>query len=231
MKNKKNKIIIFGTAEIASMAKFYFNKEGMEVSAFTIDGKYISEDFKDKTPIVPFNEIEDRYNQSEFNMHVALSYSQQNKLREKKFFEAKKKGYFLQSYISSKSDINKSVNFGENCFVLENQTIQNDVKIGQNVVIWSSNHIGHGTSINDHTYLSSHVVISGHCKIGKRCFFGVNSSIGDFIDIEDDCFIGMSSSVSKKLNKGSVAINKSTEIYDENHRISKTLKKKYFFNK
>ena len=61
MKNKKNKIIIFGTAEIASMAKFYFNKEGMEVSAFTIDGKYISEDFKDKTPIVPFNEIEDRY--------------------------------------------------------------------------------------------------------------------------------------------------------------------------
>ena len=118
-----------------------------------------------------------------------------------------------------------------NCFILENQTIQKGVKIGDNVTMWSSNHIGHETKINSHCYLSSHVVVSGHCEIGQRCFLGVNSSISDFTEIGDDCFIGMSSSISRNLKPGSVAISKSTEIYDKDHKVSKILKKKYFKTK
>ena len=53
-------------------------------------------------------------------------------------------------------------------------TIQPNVKIGNNVMIWSGNHLGHGCNIDDHTYLSSHICISGHTNIGKRCFIGVN---------------------------------------------------------
>ena len=96
-------------------------------------------------------------------------------------------------------------------------------------MIWSSNHIGHSTTIDDHTYISSHVVISGNCKIGKRCFFGVNSAISDFNTIEDDCFINMGASVTKKMSKGSIAVSKSTEIHDKDHKITKFIKKKYFF--
>ena len=95
-----------------------------------------------------------------------------NQLREQKIFRSKKKGYKLVNFISKNSNFDpKKVIFGDNCFILENQNIQNGVKIGNNVTLWSGNHIGHNSFINDHTYLSSHVVISGHCKIGKRCFW------------------------------------------------------------
>jgi sugar O-acyltransferase (sialic acid O-acetyltransferase NeuD family) len=222
------KIIIFGTGEIASMAKFYFRENNFDIAAFTVDDDFIKEDTKEGIPVIPFSEIIKNFNISDYSAHVALSYNDQNKLREKKYLELKKNCYNLESFISKKSNIDKNLKFGENCFILENQTIQHNVEIGNNVVIWSSNHIGHGSKIDDHTYISSHVVISGHSKIGKRCFFGVNSSVADFIDIDDDCFIGMSSSIGKNLKKGSFAINKSTEIYGENERVTNLLKKKYF---
>ena len=52
----------------------------------------------------------------------------------------KKKNKFI-SLIHPKNNINKSAKIGENCFIFENQTIQNNVVIGDNVILWSSNHI------------------------------------------------------------------------------------------
>ena len=80
-------------------------------------------------------------------MHVALSYKKLNKLREEKYFQAKKLGYKLESFVSSKSVVSNKASIGDNCFILENQTIQPLVTIGNNVMLWSGNHIGHGTSI------------------------------------------------------------------------------------
>ena len=50
---------------------------------------------------------------------------------------------------------------GENTFVFEYNVIQPFVKIGNNVVLWSGNHIGHHVVIADHCFITSHVVISG----------------------------------------------------------------------
>ena len=226
----KNKLIIFGNGEIAELANYYFsNFTSFNVLGFTVDQEYIKEDTFCKKPIVPFENIEDNYNKSDVFFHVALSYKKLNKIREKKFLEVKSKGFNLASFISQKSnfDIN-AFSYGENCFILENQTIQKNVKIGDNVMIWSSNHLGHGSLIGDHTYISSHVVISGHCKIGKRCFFGVNSSTADFTNIGDDVFAGMGTSVASNVKSGSVILNDKSKIYSEDNRISKMILKKYF---
>ena len=152
-----------------------------------------------------------------------------NQVREKKFQEVKLKGFNLASFISEKSNFDKNAFYhGENCFILENQTIQKNVKIGDNVMIWSSNHIGHGSIVGDHSYISSQVVISGNSKIGKRCFFGVNSATADFANIGDDVFVGMGASVTSKVKSGSVVLSDKSKIYDEDTRISKMIKKKYF---
>ena len=102
------------------------------------------------------------------------------------------------------------------------------MKINDNVFIWSSNHIGHGSIIQSHTYISSHVVISGHCKIGKRCFLGVNSAIKDFTDVQDDVFISMGCNVTKNIDSGSVVINNTSEIFKKDDKRSVMLKKKFF---
>ena len=56
-----------------------------------------------------------------------------NKLRKIKSQKIKEKGYQLISYVSSKSCCYGSI--GENCFIMEHNTIQPFVKIGNNVII------------------------------------------------------------------------------------------------
>lgn len=224
------KIIIFGNSEIADLAYYYFlNDSKFKVVAFTIDDSYIKENSFNKLPLIPFSKIEKEFSPKEYLMHVALSYKKLNKLREEKFNSCLTKGYDFASYLSSKSIFLNDLNLiGKNCFILENQVIQRGVFLGNNVMLWSGNHIGHNTKIGDHTYISSQVVISGNCIIGQRCFFGVNSTVKDFTKIEDDCFITMGSNISKNMTKGSISINSNTVIYDSSSKISKTLIKKYF---
>ena len=225
----KKKLIIFGNAEMGEIAKYYFdNFSEYEVKFFTINKEFITTDNFCSTPIIPFEEIEKNLSINEYFFHVALSYQKFKSVKRRKIFRSKKKAISLLILFQKNQTLIKKVVFGDNCFVLENQNIQNGVKIGNNVTIWSGNHIGHNSLIDDHTYLSSHVVISGHCNIGKRCFFGVNSSVADFCKIEDDCFIGMGSQVNKNLKKLNSAINRSTDYYDKDDRIINLIKKKYF---
>ena len=79
---------------------------------------------------------------------------------------------------------------GENCFIFEDNTIQPFVSIGNNVTLWSGNHIGHHSVIRDHTFIASHVVISGGVEIGEQCFIGVNATLRDHIKVGDRCVIG-----------------------------------------
>ncbi len=80
------------------------------------------------------------------------------------------------------------------------------MKIGDNVILWSGNHIGHQTAIKNHVYVSSHVVISGYCEIGEGCFLGVNCSFADRLKIGRDGIIGMGSVVVKNTDAGKVYV-------------------------
>ena len=90
-----------------------------------------------------------------------------------------------------------------NCFILENNTLQPFSKVGNNVVMWSGNHLGHRSVIQDNCFITSHVVIAGFCVIGKNSYLGVNSAIADEIKIAENNFIAMGAIISKntKPNK------------------------------
>jgi len=225
----KKKLVIFGTGEIANITFEQFkNYSDYEVVSFAVDKKYIKGENFNNLPLIPFEEIENKYDPKNYFMHVALSYREFNKLREKKYISAKQKGFQLASFVSEQSNLSKNIRIGENCFILENQTVQTGVVIEDNVVMWSSNHIGHETHIGKHTYISSHVVISGHCKIGERCFFGVNSAVADFTSIGSDSFITMGSNINTNLKEGSTTINSGTKILNDKDPLSIRIKKKYF---
>jgi acetyltransferase-like isoleucine patch superfamily enzyme len=75
--------------------------------------------------------------------------------------------------------------------------LQYGVRVGDNAILWSGNHVGHQTVIGDHCFISSHVVISGFCKIGSACFLGVNSCFGDKVTVAPDCVVGAGAVVVK----------------------------------
>ncbi|WP_085909924.1 acetyltransferase [Kiloniella majae] len=222
-------LVIFGNAEIASLAKFYFTHDSdYEVVAFAVDDDYVEESSFEGLPVVPFSELTAKYSLDTHDLHVALSYQRLNKLREEKYIQVKALGYKLASYVCSKSVFWSDLQIGDNCFILENQTIQPTVIIGNNVMMWSGNHIGHGTTIGDHTYLASHVVLSGNCNIGQRCFFGVNATVKDFTAVGDDVFIAMDASVVKDVQSGSVIMGAKGEVLTLDDRRARIIKRKYF---
>lgn len=222
-------LVIFGSAEMAELANFYFTHDsGRKVAAFTVDDEFVEDNHFNGLPVVPFTEVTKRYPADAFDMHVALSYTKLNRLRQEKYQQVKRAGFTLVSYVSSKSVVWPDLVMGDNCFILENQTIQPTVRIGNNVMMWSGNHIGHGAEIGDHSYVSSHVVISGHCRIGQRSFLGVNATLKDFCNIGDDCFIAMGASVARDMPSGAVALAPQADIYEGDDRRAQALKRKYF---
>lgn len=225
----KTKIVIFGTGEIGQLAKFYFEHDSnFEVVAFTADDAFIKESTFEGLPVVPVSEVLKRYPASEFKAHVALSYSKINQIRKDKYLLMKELGYELVSYVCSKSVFWPDLKIGDNCFILENQTIQPTVVIGNNVMIWSGNHLGHGCQIKDHTYLSSHICISGHTVIGEQCFVGVNSTFKDFITIGDRVFVTMGADVVKDVPNEAVVLPSPSKVIPIEDEFAQKIRKRYF---
>ena len=193
------KVVIFGLLDTASLAHFYLKHDSdHEVVAFTVHRDYLPEEESfEGLPIVPFEQIEEYYSPSEYHLFAPMTAREMNRLRESVYNQIKAKGYELISYVSSQATVFPGAKIGENCFILEDNTIQPFTPIGNNVVMWSGNHIGHHGLIKDHVFFTSHVVLSGHCIVESYCFFGVNSTIRDYTHIAEGSLIGMGALVTE----------------------------------
>jgi len=188
---KTKKLIIIGDSLFAEIAYEYFTYDSeYEVVAFSVEKEYIKRDFLFGLPIIPFETLENLYSPSEHRFYAANVYTQGNHLRARLYQQAKEKGFTPASYISSRAFVWRNAQIGEHVFIFEDNTVQPFTKIGDNVVLWSGNHIGHHSVIKDHCFISSHVVISGVCQVGEYCFMGVNSTVANNINIGNNCLIG-----------------------------------------
>jgi sugar O-acyltransferase (sialic acid O-acetyltransferase NeuD family) len=185
------KVVIFGTSQWAELAHYYLTHDSPhEVVAFTLDRDYLEEEqFKD-LPVIAFDELEQRYPPAEYQLFIPISFKRMNHARAQKYEEAHARGYSMISYISSKATIWPGFKCGENCFIFEDNTIQPFVELGSDIVMWSGNHIGHHTRIEDHVMITSHVVISGCCTIEPFCFFGVNATVRDETIVARETLVG-----------------------------------------
>lgn len=206
------KLIIVGLGETARLAHQYFTHDSnYEVVAFSVNKEYINGDKNNDLPILPLETLNENYSPENYEIFVAIGSGHLNRDRAKIYHEIKTKGYKCASYISSKAFVWQDVEIGENCFILEHNTLQSGVKIGKNVTLWSGNHIGHLTEIQDHCFITSHVVISGNCIVGKNCFLGVNSTFADNIKIAEDNYIGLGTVINKNTEENSIYIGNPAE--------------------
>jgi len=209
-----SQVILFGAGKTAEVAYHYLTHDSPhEIAAFTVDGQYVTGGQFLGLPLVPFEELPEKYPPDDFDMLVAVGYRELNKLRASKCAAAKRLGYRLISYVSSRASNVAGVAVGENCFILENQSIQPCVTIGHDVTIWSGNHIGHHSAIGDHCFITSHVVISGITTVEPYCFIGVNATIGHGLTIGQESILGAGCVVTKNVKPKSVFIAQDTPLY------------------
>jgi len=207
-------VVIFGMGDIARLAHFYFSSDSPHrVVAFTVDAAYRTADTFQGLPVVAFDQVTAAYPPATHAMFVALSYSGMNQVRAAKYTEARALGYTLVSYVSSRATCLTQHPVGDNCFILEDNTVQPFVTIGSNVTLWSGNHIGHDAVVGDHCFISSHVVVSGHVTIGTHCFLGVNATLRNGISLGDHTLVGAGALVMKSTPPRSVWVATRTDKF------------------
>jgi sugar O-acyltransferase (sialic acid O-acetyltransferase NeuD family) len=209
---KKQQIIVFGIGEIAELADFYFTHDSeFEVVGFTVDSAYIKQaEFRGR-PVLPFEQIGQQFPPERCGLFVAVSYAKLNAVRTEKVNAARAKGYRIVTYLSSRSTVFPGFEPKENCFILEDNTIQPFASIGANVTLWSGNHIGHHSIIEDDVFLASQVVVSGGVRIGQGSFVGVNVTIRDHVTIGKKCVLGAGALVLEDQPDFSVVAPRGTE--------------------
>lgn len=207
-------LVIFGNSKIAEVISYYaINECNYNVVAFTVDKDYVGNGTFNGLPVIPFDEIDEKYPPENNSMFIALGYQDLNRLRQKKYEEAKSKGYKLVSIIPQKTHIPTNVKIGENCFIMPPAIIHPLVAIGNNTFVWSGAMIGHHTTIGEHCWLTSTANISGVVNIENNSFFAVNATVGHGVNIGEECFLGANALVTKNLKSKSVVIEESTKLF------------------
>jgi len=198
-------LLIIGNGEIAAMAREYFvHDTDRAVAAFAIGADYITDDRFEGLPVVSLEVALSRYPASEYDAFVAIGDVQLNRVRRRLFDWCRAQGYRLASYVSSRAFVWHNVSIGENCFILEQNVLQPFVTIGDNVTLWSGNHIGHRSVIADDVFMASHVVVSGFCTVGRSSFLGVNAALANGITVAEDNFIAMGAVIGRSTEADGV---------------------------
>lgn len=199
------RIVVFGAGETANLAYEYFTHDSpYEVVAFAVDAAFKKEDAFRGLPVVASEDVVRMFPPSDFGAFVALASGELSYQRTRLYRRVRTTGYRCVSYVSSHAFVWWNAKIGENCFILENNVLQPFTEIGNNVVLWSGNHVGHQSKVGDNCFLTSHVVISGFCSIGHNTFMGVNSCVADHVSIGSDNFISMGTSLNKSTGDNEI---------------------------
>ena len=210
-----SKIILFGTGRGADVAyRFLTRDSDHTICGFALDRQFITNTTFHDLPVVPFEDVEQRFPPNEYQMLVLLGYQRMNALRAEKYLAAKKKGYSLASYVNSHFYRAEDLAVGENCFILDNQSISLDVKIGNNVVMWSGNHIGDMTTIGDHVWIASHATIAAEVEVQPSCFIGIGATIGNKVTLGCGTFVGADALVVSSTSENAVRVSAESESID-----------------
>jgi sugar O-acyltransferase (sialic acid O-acetyltransferase NeuD family) len=202
------RLVIFGAGDIARLAHFYFRTDSPhQVVAFVVDAAYKKADTFEGLPVCTLDEVSSRYPPAEVEAFIALSYTRMNRVRREKYDAMKALGYRYVTYVSSRCSYLSTTPPGDNCFILEDNTVQPFVTIGNNVTIWSGNHIGHDSVIEDDCFVSSHVVVSGWVRVGAGCFLGVNSTLRNAITLGPETLVAAGAVIMKDTEAKSVYFN------------------------
>ncbi len=197
---ERPRLVIVGAGEFAEIAYEYFTHDSpYEVAGFAVEREFLAAERLCGRPVVPFEDVAQHFPPERHSAFVAVTYTRLNRVRARLFAAAREKGYAMARYVSSAAFVWHTAKLGENCFVFEHNVVQHGVEIGDDVVLWSGNHLGHRVRLADHCYLTSHVVVSGYCSIGAYAFLGVNSTLADNVSVGANCLIGAGATVLKDV--------------------------------
>jgi sugar O-acyltransferase (sialic acid O-acetyltransferase NeuD family) len=198
-------VVIFGIGSFAAVAEAYLRKDaGRQVVAYTVDAEYVTADTYAGKPLIAFEDLLESHPPACVSLLVATGFRRVNGVRRGIYERCQELGYDFITYVSSNAFVMTDEPLGKNTFVFEANVIQPFVTIGDNVVVWSGNHIGHHSRVENHCFIASHAVVSGHVTVGEGSFIGVNATLRDGITLGSRCVVGAGAVVLTDQAEGTV---------------------------
>jgi len=187
------KLIIYGLGDFANLVKHYFLTDSeYEVVAYCADRDYVKHDSEDGLPVIPFDEVAAHYPPEDFEMFVAVGYSNM-RARKRMFTRAVEEGYRFANFIHSTAFVDPTVSVGVNTLILPGSVIEPFAEIGDNNIIWSCVVISHNATVQDHCFLASKSLVGGYSEVGENSFLGFAATVVQNVRVGRETLVGANS--------------------------------------
>ena len=197
-------LIIFGSGQLAEVAKTYFDAHGsLRVIGFTVDAAYQQANTFCGLPVAAWEDLEKHFPPDRVQVIGPISYRRLNQFRRDRHQEGKRRGYRFASFVHPAAHVYAD-SIGENSFILEANIIQPRVRIGEGAIIWSNNHIGHHASIGDYCFIASTITIGSNARIGSGSFISGCSAIDPGAEVGENNIVMPLAYVKGQTPPGSV---------------------------
>lgn len=201
------RVVIFGIGRGADTAYRYLSRDPRhELAGFTVDAAYRTRDELHGLPVVDYATLASRFPPGAHELFIPLGFQRMNRLRAERYADAKRLGYRCATYVHPNVRATEPPDLGENCFVLDGTLFDLDVRVGNDVTIWSGCHLGDRSTVGDHTWIASDASLAGDVTVGERCFLGVNCTISNGVRLGEGTFVGAQVLVSKDTAPGTVLV-------------------------
>jgi sugar O-acyltransferase (sialic acid O-acetyltransferase NeuD family) len=209
--DRPRRIVIFGTGTGAETARRYIEQDSPhEVVGYIVDREFLGAASIKGRPVVALEDAVITFSPDDVLAFVPLGSARINMLRAEKYQLLKSLGYRFLTYVHSSNKLDGHCAIGENCFILENQSVNFDATIGNNVVIWSGCQIGDRSRIDDHAFLAAHVVLNGDVAVGEYAYLGSNCNISNGVHIARQSFIGANALITQDTGERAVHVVEAT---------------------
>jgi sugar O-acyltransferase (sialic acid O-acetyltransferase NeuD family) len=197
-------IVIFGAGQLAELARVYIERESLgRVVGFTVDADYCRSDSMDGLPIIAWEELEAHFPPDQVQLLGPISFRRMNEFRRDRHLDGLARGYRFATVIHPGARV-YSDKIGDNCLILDGNTVQPAATIGRGVLLGSGNHVGHHSRIGDYCFISTHVTISGACDIGERCYFAPKATVEMGVSIGAGSYLGSATLIRDNLPEATV---------------------------
>jgi sugar O-acyltransferase (sialic acid O-acetyltransferase NeuD family) len=206
------KIILIGNKLVSQMFADDLRRDGLTVVAFAVDPQYITDSYIDGIPVVPLDELGQRYDHDEHEVLAFIGPSNNNELRVKFCRRVEDMGFQLGSYVSINAKVWSAFEIKPNTKIGDNTIIHPFATVGRNVMIGSGCIIGHHAHIEDDCFIASGTILGGNVHVRKGSFLGLGCVIRDKITIGEHCVIGAGVTLQEGAEAGSVYMNTSCRL-------------------
>jgi len=205
--DRPQRILIFGIGSGSDTARRYIERDTPhQVVGYLVDREFLKEPTFNGRVVAATEDAVATFSPDDVLAFVPLGSARMNMLRAEKYQLLKSLGYRFLSFVHSSNKLDGHCEIGENCFILENQSVNFDAAIGNNVVIWSGCQIGDRSRIEDHAFLAAHVVLNGDVTVGGYAYLGSNCNISNTVRIGRQSFIGANALITQDTDERAVHV-------------------------